>query len=255
MDISLDILRIIAGKQGFVLPILEKDYLVTYLLYLIKDVKGMHFKGGTAINKILLDHQRLSEDLDFSLARPVADVEKEIKDILAKTMFNKITSDKKVEGFTRLIVHYKLFHESGTIFIDLNERAKIFLPPKKTKIPHFYKDFIPEFEVSCLQPEELVAEKIMAVCNRYRPRDYFDLYYIVKKRIPLDIEFLKKKFNLSGLEFSVLDIFKNNNKIFNQWNDDLFMLMKEKLDFKEVMTYLSNHFKLKEEKEKLKDKK
>jgi len=58
--ISLEELRIIAGEQGFELPILEKDYLVTYLLYLLKEVDGIYFKGGTALNKIFLNHARLS---------------------------------------------------------------------------------------------------------------------------------------------------------------------------------------------------
>lgn len=252
MGIGLDDLKIISDQQGFNLQILEKDYLVTYLLYLIKDIKGIHFKGGTAINKILLDHQRLSEDLDFSLTRNVTEVEKGIKAVLKGTIFDKITHGKKVYGFTRLIVHYRLFHEPGTIFIDLNERAHLLLPPQNTEIKHFYKGFIPEFKISCLQQDELVAEKIMAVCSRYRPRDYFDLYYIVKKKIPIEKGIIQKKFKLDGSEFSVLEIFKNNNKVFNQWSDDLFMLMKEKLNFKEVMSVLSKHFKLKEEKEKLK---
>ena len=53
--ITLDELKIIAGKKGFNIKLLEKDYLLTYLLYLIKDVKGIYFKGGTALNKIFLN--------------------------------------------------------------------------------------------------------------------------------------------------------------------------------------------------------
>ena len=56
VNISLDELKIIANKQKFNLILLEKDYLLTYLLYLIKEVKGIYFKGGTALNKIFLNH-------------------------------------------------------------------------------------------------------------------------------------------------------------------------------------------------------
>ncbi|HLC90327.1 MAG TPA: nucleotidyl transferase AbiEii/AbiGii toxin family protein [Candidatus Nanoarchaeia archaeon] len=59
-------LRVIAGEKGFGFAIIEKDYLVTYLLFLLKDVEGIYFKGGTALPKIFLDHARLSEDLDFT---------------------------------------------------------------------------------------------------------------------------------------------------------------------------------------------
>src|SRR3989344_3550241 len=73
--INLDQLRIIAGQRKLNIIMIEKDYLVTLLLYLIKDVPGIYFKGGTALNKLYLNHKRLSEDLDFSLTRNIKDVE------------------------------------------------------------------------------------------------------------------------------------------------------------------------------------
>lgn len=60
MDITLDELKIIADGQEFDIVLLEKDYLITYLLYLLKDIKNIYFKGGTALNKIFLNHERLS---------------------------------------------------------------------------------------------------------------------------------------------------------------------------------------------------
>lgn len=41
MVITLDELKIIAAEKNFNIVILEKDYLLTYLLYLIKDVKDI----------------------------------------------------------------------------------------------------------------------------------------------------------------------------------------------------------------------
>ncbi len=75
--ITLPELKIIADEKGFNLNLIEKDYLVTYLLYLLKDVKDIYFKGGTALNKIFLDHERLSEDLDFTLTNDLNIIEKE----------------------------------------------------------------------------------------------------------------------------------------------------------------------------------
>ena len=143
MDITLSELKIISDEEGFNINLIEKDYLITYLLYLLRDVKNIYFKGGTAINKILLRHARLSEDIDFTLTDSLQKVEKEIKDTLKGTLFNNITHDKKVDKFVRLIVHYKLFHDEGTIFIDLNERAKLLQKPEKREIHHFYKGYIP----------------------------------------------------------------------------------------------------------------
>src|SRR3989344_3431658 len=114
MGITLDELKIIADKKKLNIIILEKDYLVTYLLYLIKDIKNIYFKGGTALNKIFLNHKRLSEDLDFTVTEDIP----KIKEKLKGTIFNKISHDKRVDNFTRLVVHYKLFHENE-LFISI----------------------------------------------------------------------------------------------------------------------------------------
>src|SRR3990167_5037990 len=92
----------IAVRTKFNKEKLTKDYLLTYLLYLIKDVEGIYFKGGTALNKLFLNNERLSEDLDFTLTKKLSDVEEDIKDKLKNTIFKKITHDKAVENFTRL---------------------------------------------------------------------------------------------------------------------------------------------------------
>ncbi|MDP7491380.1 MAG: hypothetical protein QGG26_00295 [Candidatus Undinarchaeales archaeon] len=48
-------LRYLAGEKGFNLIYLEKDYFLTMLLFYLKDIRGIVFKGGTALNKIYLD--------------------------------------------------------------------------------------------------------------------------------------------------------------------------------------------------------
>src|SRR3989344_7033247 len=106
--ITLEELKIIADEKGFNIGLIEKDYLITYLLYLIKDVEHIYFKGGTALNKIFLDHERLSEDLDFTITNDLNIVEKEIRTRLNGTIFDKLSHDKRVDKFVRLITHYKL---------------------------------------------------------------------------------------------------------------------------------------------------
>ena len=53
--INTDELRIIAQQKEFPQPLLTKDYYITVLLYLLRDMPGIYFKGGTALNKIFLD--------------------------------------------------------------------------------------------------------------------------------------------------------------------------------------------------------
>lgn len=255
MDITLSELKIIADENGFNIDLIEKDYLITYLLYLLKDINNIYFKGGTAINKILLKHARLSEDIDFTLTDSLSKVEKEIKDKLKGTIFNKISHDKRVDKFVRLVVHYKLFHDEGTIFIDLNERAKLMQKPERQEIHHFYKEYIPSFSMNTLNKEELIAEKMAATIGRNKPRDHFDLYKIIMNKININLEMVKKKCKESGNEFNIIKMFSNANKLHGRWNDDLVSLIREKVTFQEVMQTLAKHFKLKEEKKKLKDQK
>ncbi len=242
MDIILDELKIIANEKEFNIVVLEKDYVITYALFLLKDIENIYFKGGTALNKIFLNHERLSEDLDFTINGSIADVERKIKDKLKGTIFEKITHDKRVDNFVRLVLHYKLFHEKDTIFLDINSRAKIYLQPKKYKVKHLYTD-IPQFSIRTLDIRELIAEKMTALVLRYAPRDYYDIYNIIEKKLPIDMRLIKKKFKDNDKKYDVERIFKRGYRIYNKWESDLLPLTSTKPDFKEVMETIAEFFK------------
>jgi len=244
----------IATDKEFLAPLLEKDYLLTELLYLIKDVKGIYFKGGTALNKIFLNHERLSEDLDFTITKSVKDVEKDIKQKLKGTIFDKITHDKRVAKFVRLVVHYKLFHDEGTIFIDLNERGRLLLKPEIHELKHFYNHFIPKYTVVTLAKKEMLAEKMAATIGRNRPRDHFDMYNIIKLRLPLDMKIVKKKCEQSDCEFNIIKMFNRAKKLNKRWDKDMLPLLSKEISFVTIMKTLAEHFKLKEQKESMRDK-
>ena len=234
---------------------LTKDYFLTLILYLIKDVEGIYFKGGTALNKIFLNHARLSEDIDFTLTREVSEVKKEIIPIIEKSgLSDKISEDKNVEGFLRIIVHYTGFDgEKESVFIDLNQKGKLILPSELHKINHFYSPFIPEFSIKTLAREELVAEKVAASIRRNKPRDHFDVYQIIHTGIPIKMEIVKKKCSDSGDEFSIIKMFNKAKTLKNRWDKDMGSLISEPISFQEVMKFLAKHFKLKDEKENAKN--
>lgn len=246
--ISLDELRVIAGEKGFGLEIMEKDYLVTYLLFLIKDIGGMYFKGGTALNKIFLDHARLSEDLDFAVTANPRDIEKEIKEKVKGTIFKKITLDKNMDTFIRLVVHYRLYHEDGTIFIDLNGKDQLILPAEEHEIKHFYPHHLSSYTVKTTHTYEMMADKMAAAIGRNRPRDHLDLYNIVQHNFLLDFKLVKKKCESSGDDFDITKMFNKAQKLKRRWNEDVEKFLREKVSFQEVMGTLAKHFQLKEEK-------
>jgi predicted nucleotidyltransferase component of viral defense system len=99
----------LVGKTSFNQTLLAKDYYITKILYLLKDVKGIYFKGGTALQKIFLDHSRLSEDIDFTLTTNVKEKEEEIRRILKDQPFiEEITKDKSVD-VPKIIYSHSLF--------------------------------------------------------------------------------------------------------------------------------------------------
>lgn len=204
----------------------------------------MYFKGGTALNKIFLNHLRLSEDLDFTVTESVYEKEKEIKDIISKLDdFREVKHDKRVEHFVRLIAHYSKEEIEGTVIIDLNSKAKLLLRPMHKELKHFYPEFIPSFKVNTLHINEMIAEKVVATCNRYAPRDYFDLYNIIQLKLPVSISLVKKKCKLEGEAFDVKNLFKNSNRIFRSWDEDLLPLTSAQLPFKTVIIALKKFFK------------
>ena len=240
----------LASKLPFNSIVLTKDYYVTAILYLIKDIEGIYLKGGTALQKIFLSYSRLSEDSDFTLTEDVEEVKEEIISIFEKSkLFEKTTKDKDVKGFTRLVVHYKGFSdEDGVVFIDLNQRAKLLMKPGNHQIKHFYKDSIPNFSLNVLAKEELIAEKIAAAIARNQPRDHYDIYKIIKEKMPINIEMVREKCKQSNVEFNIIKMFNKAKKLKKRWDEDLLPLLSEEVSFQEVMTTLAKYFRLKEEK-------
>jgi predicted nucleotidyltransferase component of viral defense system len=247
-------LRDVSGSTGFNQVLIVKDYYITLILYLLKDVKGIYFKGGTALHKIFLNYSRLSEDVDYSLTRDVNEVKKDIIKIIENSnYFDRITKDKDVHKFLRLVVHYKNSLGDGNIFIDLNERGNLILKPEGHAIKHFYPSNIPSFSVPTLNSKEMFAEKMAATMGRNKPRDNFDMYCIIKEKIPLDLKLVEQKCKDSEQEFNIIKMFNKAKKLKNRWDEDMIPLLSEETAFQEVMKTLAKHFQYSEEKEKLKD--
>jgi len=250
-QINNEQLNEIIAKSGFDYDLLVKDYYITNILYLIKDIEGIYFKGGTALQLTFLNHSRISEDIDFTLERPLKSVRKDIEKIInTSKIFGKLTQDKAVHKFVRLIVSYKTDFGKDRIFIDLNERGKLLTKPELLEMNHFYPN-IPKFKFMCLSKKEMIAEKIAAAIGRNKPRDHYDIYQIIKKKLPIDMRVVNKKCKQSGNDPSIINMFKRAKKLYKRWNEDMVPLISEKVSFEEVMKVLANYFDLKEEKEKL----
>ena len=245
----------IVSQHNFQRALLLKDYYLTRILYSLRHVNGIYFKGGTALNKIFLNHARLSEDIDFTLTRNEKDVRDEILEIVKKLDFFKEHKEgKSVEGFIRIILTCSSELGDSELFIDLNKRGKLLIPSEVHEVKHFYSPFIPEFSIKTIAKEELIAEKVAASIGRNKPRDHFDVYQIINSDMSINIKMVKKKCADSGDEFSIIKMFNKAQTLKNRWDKDMTALLAEPISFQEVIQFLAKYFKLKEEKEAIKKK-
>ncbi len=245
--ISGNKLRYLSGEKGFNLIYLEKDYFLTLLLYFLRNTDGIYFKGGTALNKIFLRHTRLSEDLDFSCKGNMLHIRREIIKVLEdnKNIFPRYKFDNDTSDFFRLKIFYKgFFSKTDYLILDVNRKASILLKPQKEKVPHFYEG-IPEFMIPAINVDELIAEKVRALITRNQPRDYFDVYMVLERGYTINIRLVKRKLADVKQRFEVERIFKNAQKIYSKWDDEIGYLTNKPVGFMTVIKRLQKEFKYK----------
>lgn len=209
----------------------EKDYLQEIVLFSIYSNLGRElvFKGGTCLYKIYkLD--RFSEDLDFTLAGKV-DIkkvaEKIIRDLELINIKGKVKEIKKYANQinVRLLFNGPLYKGSREtqcfILLNISLKEKIILEPKKEKITSFYKE-ISNFEVFAMHEQEILAEKIRAVMAREKPRDIYDLWFLLsKKNLSFNLKVINKKLKLCSLKFDLKKFIECLDKKENLWKLDL----------------------------------
>jgi len=221
-----------------------------FLSYLYKKngSEKMLFKGGTAL-RIIFQSPRFSEDLDFSATNElaVADINKLIDATLDEVKKEGIDCEKSVnvgtEGETSggyfCIINLRLLDFNSKIKIQVSFRRAKEIGSNNTLIQ---SDFIPPYTIIFLEENKLIAEKVLALLDRAKPRDYFDLYFILRNP-----ELKKYVPKLENLKDKLLSLLKKQNG----WEKELKIFLpvsyhpllkdfKERLA-KEVETHISNN--------------
>lgn len=161
------------------------------------------FKGGTAF-RVIWGSPRFSEDLDFSGFKiRWNQIETLIEEALLRVEQSSIQVDvvesKQTTGGYLAIVKFLWNRFSTTIQIEISLRPGT---SKKSNIVSIANDYIPDYTLLHLDEEVLVREKIEAILTRKKPRDFFDLYFVLRKRLAFERVFnldktLKKKVLMS----------------------------------------------------------
>lgn len=194
-----------------------KEYLqLIFLNYLYQEKISSHicFKGGTAIH-LLLDSPRFSEDLDFStnLAREqiimtIKLIAKKIKKELPEAKISLLYKGRKSVRFKLKYssVSYKYPQVIKIDFTQKEKLGKILTSPLVTKFPLVVFPIVTHFS-----KEEILAEKIRALLTRAKGRDIFDLWFLLEKKIKIDLQLVQKKLKPHKITFNLEKLRKKIN--------------------------------------------
>jgi len=138
------------------------------------------FKGGTAL-RIVFNSPRFSEDLDFSSKKTGL---KAIEDIILATLNNieregiktNIVESKSTSGGYLANLEFELSQHKITILIQISFRNSKLV----NEVVLINNEFIIPYTIILLDRHRLVEEKIQALLSRAKPRDFYDLYFIIR---------------------------------------------------------------------------
>jgi len=140
------------------------------------------FKGGTAL-RIIYGSPRFSEDLDFSGFRTsVAEIEDYAAAAAAELERNAIpvslAESKKTSGGYLAILRCRVRDLPVQIQVEVSLRRRNDMKGRGVLVT---PEIIPAYTLSQLPEGLLVKEKLEALMTRGKPRDYFDLYFMLRR--------------------------------------------------------------------------
>lgn len=169
------------------------QHLFLSLLYRFPGSEKILFKGGTAL-RIIYRSPRFSEDLDFTgqnIYRPdiIEDLFISAMDEMEKLGIEiSFKEAKPTAGGYLGVIHYELYNHDSDLKFEVSLRKGRRAEKEMTNI---IGDYLPDYKIWHLGPQEIVRGKIDALLSREKPRDYYDLYFFL--RHPELHRFLDKK--------------------------------------------------------------
>ncbi len=158
-------------------------------MYRLNGAEKLLFKGGTAL-RIVYGSPRFSEDLDFSLfGVPVHETKKYVEDIFVKILAEIESQGIKVDigeksgstsgGYFGIASFKTVDYQPVNVEINISSRNGRNIQGEVDSVAN---SFVPNYTLVHLPQGELVEEKVFgALRERKKPRDYYDLYFIMRR--------------------------------------------------------------------------
>ena len=213
--ITKEELNKIVQSAGLSLYQQEKDYLLKlFLYYYYQKHREATFKGGTCL-KYLLGIPRFSEDLDFNIKK-VKTFQEQVRRTLQS--FGSI-------GITYYFLKEEEFTDSytceigfeGPLFtgdrqtqnkfrIDAGYRTGTFRKPEWKIIKSEYPETTENFLALVMDYQEILVEKIIALVNRRKGRDLYDVWFMIQTGVALDKSLLQQKAKKEKVKLDLTNI-------------------------------------------------
>ncbi|MBU1327090.1 nucleotidyl transferase AbiEii/AbiGii toxin family protein [Patescibacteria group bacterium] len=150
-------------------------------LYRTNGSEKILFKGGTAY-RIAYKSPRFSEDLDFSVnGTTIEDIENILMSVLEDLSNNgivcEIEESKKTTGGYLAKLYTALQGEKVPISLQISLRQKM---EKDHDIIDIINEYVPTYTALLLPKDDMIDEKIQAALTRSKPRDFYDIYFLLK---------------------------------------------------------------------------
>ncbi|MCI0723045.1 MAG: nucleotidyl transferase AbiEii/AbiGii toxin family protein [Acidobacteria bacterium] len=248
--ITVQDIRDRAAEWQLRVDIVEKDYVLGWLLAGIAShpVTGANwiFKGGTCLKKCFVETYRFSEDLDFSLLPESSYTEQELRRILREVAGSAAEQSGIEFPEDRIEVRSRVDRQGrGTfegrvsyrgplsvpsyprVIFDITQHEPVLDAPSNSGVFHPYPDALPErLQVRTYSLDELLAEKTRALYERTRPRDLYDVVYLLENKpdafqLPRVRDLLARKCGAKGLKApssaELLGVIRNAEELRSEW--------------------------------------
>ena len=252
MDVLIDRRELLekARERNLTLSMIEKDYMLGWVLFGLSEMKDLTFKGGTALSKVYFPAiWRLSEDLDFvypgdfgSILRTLPEIFRKIQ--VASGIKLSPKSHHSNPDYLQLKIQYDAVLGRNWVKVDVTRESPIDAV-KGRKLSQSYSDY-PVFRIRVESVEEIGAEKVRSLIERKKCRDYYDVWQLLK--LKLDRNKLKNliagKFEYKAIRMKGMDdIFPKDltGILEGYWNRELGRLIHPMPELETVIRELKNH--------------
>ncbi len=164
------------------LAVAEKDYFLALVSKIIYDSplrEKLIFKGGTALYHTYLPQLRFSEDLDFSSNQNPMSLDG-IKSIFAPYDFLSVKKAYQSDATVKIerLLFIGPLSQANSLKVEIDFLQNVVLPPIKMD---YHNAYGVKIKVRVMDIREIAAEKIRAMNDRIRYRDYYDFSMICLK--------------------------------------------------------------------------